>query len=313
MWSTAEIFGAPVIDPPGNVASSSSVSPTSSRSRPSTARDEVLDARQSARRHQLRPAHGARLAHAREVVALEVDDHHVLGRVLLRLGQPLDTPGGRVPLIGIVQTRRPRRARKSSGEAETIAQPSPTSGRGASGRSGASARRERRRVAAERRREVLDEVHLVDVAGGDRVANGLDRSARTRRRSRSAPTRPTRPSNTAVARTAWLVCGADVDGGRRQRARLGRRRRRGRGGALREAVAEVDVGDETVGAALEEPFAAQGALDLRERAKLLHGPTLTSRRCCASPPCCSPSLLAHAVERPLTRRLAAGFSPGRRR
>ena len=34
-------------------------------------------------------------------------------------------PSGRVPLIGIVHTRPPRRARKSSGEAETIAQPSP--------------------------------------------------------------------------------------------------------------------------------------------------------------------------------------------
>ncbi len=32
-------------------------------------------------------------------------------------------PRGRVPLMGIVQMRRPRRARKSSGEAETMAQP----------------------------------------------------------------------------------------------------------------------------------------------------------------------------------------------
>ncbi len=36
MWSIAEIFGAPVIDPPGKTAASSSAKPTSSRSRPST-------------------------------------------------------------------------------------------------------------------------------------------------------------------------------------------------------------------------------------------------------------------------------------
>ena len=82
-----------------------------------------------------------------------------------------------MPLIGIVQTRRPRRARKSSGDAETIAQPSPRNGRGYE----RAQRRERRgepgRVAAERRREVLDEVDLVDVAARDRVADGLDRAA----------------------------------------------------------------------------------------------------------------------------------------
>src|SRR5262245_49808188 len=36
MWSIAAIFGAPVIDPPGNVASISSAKPTPSLSRPST-------------------------------------------------------------------------------------------------------------------------------------------------------------------------------------------------------------------------------------------------------------------------------------
>ncbi len=48
------------------------------------------------------------------------------------------SPSGRVPLIGIVRSVRPRRWRKSSGDAETTAQPSPTSGSGWSGRSGAS-------------------------------------------------------------------------------------------------------------------------------------------------------------------------------
>ncbi len=42
-------------------------------------------------------------------------------------------------MIGEVRTREPRRESKSSGEAETIVQPSPASGSGSSGRSGASA------------------------------------------------------------------------------------------------------------------------------------------------------------------------------
>ena len=79
MWSTAAIFGAPVTEPPGNVAASSSASPTSARSRPLDGRDEVQHARELPLGHQLGPANAARLAHAREIVAFEVDDHHVLG------------------------------------------------------------------------------------------------------------------------------------------------------------------------------------------------------------------------------------------
>ena len=54
---------------------------------PLDGRDHVGDAGELALGHQVGPAHGARLADAREVVALEVDDHHVLGRVLLGLAQ----------------------------------------------------------------------------------------------------------------------------------------------------------------------------------------------------------------------------------
>ena len=84
----------------------------------------------------------------------------------------------------------PGAARKTSGEAETIAQPSPASGSGWSGRSGARRCREPRRVALERRREVLDEVHLVDVAAPDRGAHGLDRVRVVRGGPASAPTSP---------------------------------------------------------------------------------------------------------------------------
>ena len=44
-----------------------------------------------------------------------------------------------VGFLGDVRTVRPRRESSSSGDAETIAQPSPASGRGSSGRNGASA------------------------------------------------------------------------------------------------------------------------------------------------------------------------------
>ena len=54
-------------------------------------------------------------------------------------GASTSSPAGRVPLIGLVTSERPRRARKSSGEADTIDHPGPESGRGASGLSGASA------------------------------------------------------------------------------------------------------------------------------------------------------------------------------
>ena len=48
-------------------------------------RDEMRDAGQLALGEQLGPVDAAGLAHAREIVALEVDDHHVLGGVLRRL------------------------------------------------------------------------------------------------------------------------------------------------------------------------------------------------------------------------------------
>ena len=100
MRSTAAIFGAPVTEPPGNVAASSAAT----HLRPQLTldgRDEVLDAGERRRNHEFRPVHAARLADPRQVVPLEVDDHHVLGRVLGRREQlgapaarhrPLDRP-----------------------------------------------------------------------------------------------------------------------------------------------------------------------------------------------------------------------------
>ena len=79
-------------------------------------------------------------AHAAEVVSLEVDDHHVLGPSLPLAAMGSVASAGRVPLIGLVQTRSPRVRRKSSGVAETIDQPSPCIAAAHSAPSGASAR-----------------------------------------------------------------------------------------------------------------------------------------------------------------------------
>ena len=61
----------------------------------------------------------ARPADAREVVAAEVDEHHVLGAVLLRREQPLGVarrPARVVPAIGFRLARRPSSLTSVSGE-----------------------------------------------------------------------------------------------------------------------------------------------------------------------------------------------------
>ena len=63
-------------------------------------RDEVRDVREALDLHVARDPHGARLADAREVVAAEVDEHHVLGPVLLGREQPLDVALGRLGRAG---------------------------------------------------------------------------------------------------------------------------------------------------------------------------------------------------------------------
>ena len=60
----------------------------------------MRDVREPLHLHVARHVHGARLADAREVVAAEVDEHHVLGSVLLRGKQPLDVALGRLGRAG---------------------------------------------------------------------------------------------------------------------------------------------------------------------------------------------------------------------
>src|SRR5204863_45303 len=56
-------------------------------------RDDVVDVRVALDRHQLVDAHAARHADATEVVALEVDEHHVLGTLLRMRDELTDVAG----------------------------------------------------------------------------------------------------------------------------------------------------------------------------------------------------------------------------
>ncbi len=150
---------------------------------PFDGRDEMRDAGELVLRHQLRPAHRSGLADAREIVALEVDDHHVLGRVL------------RVVDVLAERTRALDRHRP---DAIGLAREEELGRRGDDRPAVAFERRgvqraergcQPRRVALERRREVLHEVHLVDVAAPDRLTHLFDRGGVLLVASRCAATR----------------------------------------------------------------------------------------------------------------------------
>ncbi len=137
--STAAIFGAPVTEPPGKTAVEHLRQADAGPELALDGRDEVLDACERAATHQLRPAHRAvarrrargRCARGRR--SSRARPRPSARRAARRAGQrprPLDRP--------CPTSRRPRRERKSSGEAETIAQPSPSSTRQALSASGAS-------------------------------------------------------------------------------------------------------------------------------------------------------------------------------
>ena len=214
-------------------------------------RDEVHDARELVLGHQLGPADAARLAHAREVVALEVDDHHVLGGVLLGAASSSVGAERARALDRLRPDPRPAPREESSGEAETIVQPSPVNGRGCERPQRSERRGHAGRIAVEGRREVLDEVDLVDVAGRDRLPHRLDggRVGTIVRRPlpvadvvRACPRQRARPR---VARAPPQAAAGTAPGGRDRVAAE----------SPREPVAEVEVGNESVRAAFEEPLA----------------------------------------------------------
>ena len=170
----------------GEVAPSISASVASSRSRALDRRDEMRDARELALLHQLRPADRARLAHAREVVPLEVDDHHVLGRVL----RVVDVLARRPRALD-----RHRQQRRPAPREEAL-------GRGRDDRPAVADERPRRKrpQRRERGRERLRRRPRTAPTGAGRGSPGRRRRARSprapprspprsRRRPRSAPTR----------------------------------------------------------------------------------------------------------------------------
>ncbi len=157
--------------------------------------DEMRDPGELPLRQQLRPVHAARRADAREVVALEVDDHHVLGGVLRRLDRNARGPRAldrRRPHA--VAAPREQQLRRGGDDRPAVACERLRLER--------TQRRERARqaggIAVERRAQVLDEVHLVDVALRDRRAHRLDRG----RVLGLAPARPPLADRVAPGRRA---------------------------------------------------------------------------------------------------------------
>ena len=131
-----------------------------------------------------RHLHGAESGDATNVVAAEIDEHHVLGALLLvGAGAPPASaasssgvaPRGRVPAIGRTVTRPPATRTSSSGELPTSSTPSST--RWYMYGDGLSARSARYSVAGRKVERHLDaprEQHLKGVAGEDVLLDALD-------------------------------------------------------------------------------------------------------------------------------------------
>jgi hypothetical protein len=134
--------------------------------------------------------------------------------------------------------------------------------------------REGARLSVDVRAQVLDEVHLVDVAAPDRLAHPVDRVAVLRVAPRALPLahRAIVRAGHVGARTPHVPHGRGCEG---QGARLGRGGDARPPERLREAVAEEEVRLEGLAAGREEAALAQVRLDLLERAlgrvQLEHG------------------------------------------
>ena len=94
MISIARTFGAPLTVPAGNVARSTSIGLCSGRELARDLAREVHHVRVPLERHQLLDLLGAELHDPPDVVAREIDEHHVLGALLRVLDQL-----GREPLV----------------------------------------------------------------------------------------------------------------------------------------------------------------------------------------------------------------------
>ncbi len=174
MRSTAAIFGAPVTDPPGKVAHKDLGETDSVAQRSLHGRDHVLHPGELAGRHEHGPTHAAGLADAREIVPLEVDDHHVLCGVLLGRAELGACTAGPRSLDGhrpdhVAAAREEELGRRGHDRPAVTGEHL-----GMKGLEWPEAAGELARVALERGLEVLHEVHLIDVTAGDRLAHLFD-------------------------------------------------------------------------------------------------------------------------------------------
>ena len=176
MICIARTFGAPDSVPAGSTRRSASSAPTLVAQRADHARDDVHHVAVVLDRHEVLDLDAAVLAHAAEVVAAEVDEHHVLG-ALLRVGEQLlgDPP----VVLGV----RPARARAGDRAGRDVAAGDGDQRLGARAGDlevaeveevhvrarvdGAQAAVDRERLDRDRRRPALRGHDLVGVAGVD--------------------------------------------------------------------------------------------------------------------------------------------------
>ena len=87
MWSRAAILGAPVTEPPGNMACIAAAHEVPGRRRPSTRETRCSTPAMERADMSSGQRTRARLTDGAQVVALEVHDHDVLGGILGRRAQ----------------------------------------------------------------------------------------------------------------------------------------------------------------------------------------------------------------------------------
>ena len=244
MSSSALLFGQPVMEPPGSVASSSFVSPTSSRSSPSTVATRC-DTPASWRSTSISGQRTLPTAHTRERSLRSRST--IMTCSAASFADSIGTPAARVPLIGDVRTRPSALLQHELGRGGDD-RPAVADERMRLERAQRSERgSERGWVALELGPEMLHEVHLVHVALVDRVADGLDRGRVLALAPGGAPLADRE-------RAARGLCSLERVGDRRKPARLRRRRRAG-------AVGDEDARDVVV-------LRGERGLELREGREL---------------------------------------------
>ena len=217
MICIARRLGAPVIEPPGNVAASSAARPTSGAQHAAHRAHQVVHGRQRHQPRQRRDLDAAGAADAPQIVALEIDDHDVFGAVLRRRRQrgggrrvrcrigvararPLDRPG----LDARRRRRAPGTARASCPAASPRRPPPRSAPRAAPARARAApppARRGASPARIARRRQPARQVHLVGVAGAQVLQDAPRRRPGTRASGVRASSGPSAAGRAGAART----------------------------------------------------------------------------------------------------------------